>query len=320
MAHRTTWKDLTIGLISVGALIVGGALILTYGRVGTLRGKTFTLYVTAASARGIMPGTEVWLDGQKVGLVKQIGFQPPSAPPSQRLVLALNLVDDARDHIRLDTKVQMRPGATLIGDQVVFMNSGSATMRGVADGDTIHARDQADFENVAAEFAGASREFPAIIENVKLLTAQLQSAEGTLGALGLEDGGAQMTQLRAKTARLMARLSDTTSALGAALGSGSNVVRERAAHAMARVDSIRVLLASDEHSLGRFRKDSSLVREVGELRLEMQRLSELAASPTGTIGRLRGDSAITMGIHRDLAALDSLFADLKKHPLRYVAF
>jgi hypothetical protein len=214
----------------------------------------------------------------------------------------------------------MRAGATLIGDQVVFLNSGSATMRGVAEGDTLHSRDQSDFENVASQFAGASREFPVILENVKLLTAQLQSAEGTLGAFGLDGGGGQMTQLRAKTGRLMARLSDTTSALGAALGSGSSIVRERAVRAMARVDSIRTLLTSNEHSIGRFRRDSSLVREVGELRVEMQRLNELAASPAGTIGRLRSDSAITVGIHRDLTALDSLFADLKKHPLRYIAF
>lgn len=319
MAHRTSWKDLTIGLLSLGAIIVGGGLILMYGRVGTLRGKTFTLFVTTGAARGIMPGTEVWLDGQKVGLVKRIEFQPPSAPASDRLVLALNVVEDARDHIRLDTKVQMRSGATLIGDQVIFMNSGSAKMRPVSAGDTIHSHDQSDFEKVSSEFAGASKEFPAIIENVKLLSAQLQSAEGTLGAFGVDGGGAQMTRVRTKASRLMTRISDTTNALGVALGTTS-VVKDRATRAMARVDSIRRLLSTNEHSVGRFRRDTSLVREVGDLRLEMQRLNELAASPTGTIGRLRSDSAIVMGIHRDLAALDSLFADLKKHPLRYIAF
>jgi hypothetical protein len=97
-------------------------------------------------------------------------------------------------------------------------------------------------------------------------------------------------------------------------------MRQRAARAMAQVDSIRALLASDQHSLGRFRRDSSLVRDVGQLRTEMQRLQALAADPNGTIGRVRADSAITRGIHRDLVALDSLFADIKKHPQRYVAF
>ena len=43
-------------------------------------------------------------------------------------------------------------------------------------------------------------------------------------------------------------------------------------------------------------------------------------SPNGTIGRLRGDSALIQNIHRDYAALDSLIADMKKHPLRYSPF
>src|ERR1700742_2009325 len=167
MAHQTRWKDLTIGLISVGAIVVAAVLILTYGRVGSLHGKTFTLYVTTSSARGVIRGTEVWLDGQKVGLVRDVDFRPPSTDRKERLVLALNIVQDAQPHIRLDTKVQVRAGATLIGDQVVYMNSGSAKMRGVNEGDTIHSREQADFENVSSDFASASREFPGIIENVK---------------------------------------------------------------------------------------------------------------------------------------------------------
>jgi hypothetical protein len=89
---------------------------------------------------------------------------------------------------------------------------------------------------------------------------------------------------------------------------------------MAEVDSLRALIGSSQHSLGRFRRDSSLVREISRLRAELQEIQQLAASPTGTIGRLRGDSAVVRNIHRDLASLDSLFADIKKHPLRYIAF
>jgi hypothetical protein len=46
----------------------------------------------------------------------------------------------------------------------------------------------------------------------------------------------------------------------------------------------------------------------------------LASSPDGTVGRLRTDSALTQAVHADLASLDSLMADIKKHPLRYIAF
>jgi phospholipid/cholesterol/gamma-HCH transport system substrate-binding protein len=320
MAHRTGWKDLSIGLISAVGVIVAAVLILMFARVGSLHGKTVTVYVTTAAARGVIRGTDVWLDGQKVGLVRNIDFRPPSVPQQERLVLALEVLASAEPHLRLDSKVQIRPGLTLIGDQVVFISTGTAQMRAVTSGDTIHSHPAFDFDAMTSEFTGAARDFPAIIASVKLLTAQLQSAEGTLGAFGVDGGSADMGAVRAKAARLMARLSDSTSALGAAMSTGTDFVRERAQLAMARVDSIRELLGSGHHSLGRFRRDSSLVREVGELQVEMRRLQELAASPTGTIGRVRGDSAITRGMHRDLASLDSLFADLKKHPLRYIVF
>jgi phospholipid/cholesterol/gamma-HCH transport system substrate-binding protein len=320
MAHRTRWRDLSIGLISAVGVIAAAALILTFGRVGSLHGKTLTIYVTTSAARGVIRGTEVWLDGQKVGLVRDINFRAPSVPRHERLVLALSVVAAAQPHLRLDSKIDIRPGATLIGDQVVFMSSGSAKMRAITDGDTIHSLDQSDMETVTSDFSAAARDFPPILENVKLLTAQLQSAEGTLGAFGIDMDTPEMTRLRTKTMRLMARLSDTSSMLATAIGAGNDLIKDRAIRAMARVDSIRALLASDQHALGHFRRDSSLVREVGELRTEMQRLQDLAASPNGTIGRIRSDSAITRGIHRDLTSLDSLFADLKKHPLRYIAF
>jgi hypothetical protein len=89
---------------------------------------------------------------------------------------------------------------------------------------------------------------------------------------------------------------------------------------MSQADSIRALLTSNEHSLGRFRRDSTLKREITRIRDELRDVQRLADSPDGTIGRFRTDSSVVRGVHRSLAALDSLFADIKKHPLRYVAF
>ena len=94
----------------------------------------------------------------------------------------------------------------------------------------------------------------------------------------------------------------------------------RAVRVMAEVDSIRALLGSGAHSLGRFRRDSTLGREIQRVRADAADVWRLVSDSTGTIGRFRGDSAITHAIHRDMLALDSLMADLKKHPFRYIAF
>jgi len=318
MAHRPHWQDLHIGIVTALVVLTGAALILVFGRVGVMHGKKFTLFVTTDAARGVIRGTEVWLDGQKIGVVKGISFRPPGVPPTERLVLSLDLLESARSHIREDTRLQIRGGTSLIGDQVVALTSGTTKTRGVDGGDTIHAGDQKDVESMASDAALASAQLPPIFANVKLLVAQLHTAEGTLGAFGLE-GGRQMDVVREKTGHLMNRLSGSTGSFG--LGyEATGALQARAQSIMAQGDSIRLLISSNQHSLGRFRRDSTLAGEVGRIRDELRDIERRAESQDGTIGRMRSDSAIVRNVQRDRAAFDSLFVDLKKHPLRYIAF
>jgi hypothetical protein len=319
MARRTRWTDLSIGLVATASIIAASLVILIWGRVGVLHGDKFTLFVLTDEARGVIRGTEVWLDGQRVGVVKGVRFQSPSAPPKERLLLTLSLLESARSHVRQDSRVQVRSGGNIIGDRVVYLSSGTLSQAAIADGDTMYAREQADVEGMTSDAALAARELPGILENVKLLGAQLQTANGTLGALGVGDNRPNPFLLGERAGRLFGRFSNSHGTVGLALN-GRAALSRRASEAMARVDSIRTLVTSNEHSLGRFRRDSTLVTQIALVRNELAEVQRLAASPNGTIGRMRSDSVIIRNIHVDLAALDSLFADIKKHPLRYIVF
>jgi ABC-type transporter Mla subunit MlaD len=320
MAKALHWKDLKIGILSLSLIVLTAAGVLTFGRVGTLHGKTFEVYVTTDAARGVIRGTEVWLDGQKVGLVRDVAFQAPTIAQSERLVLTLRILESSREHLRLDSKVQVRAGTSVIGDQVVYITSGTAKMREVASGDTIHSHEsQTDYESVSADAAEASKELPAIVANVKVLTAQLKGASGTLGAFGVDQGGPEMQRLRARMSQVMSRLSGGNGTIALAMNNSDQLVA-RAKRAMAQTDSLRALLATNDNSFGRFRRDSTIMGVASRLRAELGEIQRLAASPDGTIGRIRADSAIIHAVHRDLAALDSLIADMKKHPLRYNPF
>jgi len=319
MARTLQWRDLKIGILATSAVIAAALGVLIFGRVGTLHGKTFKVYVTTNAARGVIRGTEVWLDGQKVGLVRNIDFQSPSVDPKDRVVVQLRVLQSAQSHIRVDSHVQVRAGTSLIGDRVIYLSSGTASGRQVADGDTVHSTDQLDYESLSAAAGEATKEFPVIIDNVKLLGAQLKSVNGTLGALGAEGTGSAMQSVRAKASQLLERLSSSNGTVGLAL-TNRDLMLARARRALAQTDSIRSLLGSTEHSLGRFRRDSTLLGHVTQVKAALDSLQRLADSPNGTIGRLRGDAAILHNIHRAYAALDSLIADMKKHPLRYSPF
>jgi hypothetical protein len=221
--------------------------------------------------------------------------------------------------VRFDTRVQVRGGGTLIGDQVVYLTTGSARTPEVANGDTIHAAEQTDLEALSSEAAMAARNFPPILQNVKLLAAQLRSTEGTLGAFTLGQNAAALDRVVARTDRVLASLSNGNGTFARAMSSQS-ALRARAQLAMAQLDSVRTLLASNDHSLGRFRRDSTLVGDLRRIREALDAARQLADSGRGTMARMHADSALVLGVHRDLVSLDSLFADLKQHPLRYIAF
>jgi len=319
MAKSLHWKQLTVGLSSAAVVAAAALLILIFGRVGVLHGHKFTLFATASEARGVIRGTDVWLDGQKVGMVTGVSFLPPMVSPKERLVMRLSLISAIRNQIRHDTRIQIRSGGTILGDQVVYLEGGTAASPGVIDHDTIHGGEQPDLETGASDATLVAQEFPAIMGNVKLITAQLQSVSGTIGAFGLDQHGPEIKSAFTRTKGIMSRMSDSRGTVAMTMN-GRNEVIARAKQSMARVDSIKALLTSDKSAFGRFRRDSTLILEMGRVRQDLAELQRLADSPTGTIGRFRTDSAITRALHRDLVAMDSLFADLKKHPLRYIAF
>jgi phospholipid/cholesterol/gamma-HCH transport system substrate-binding protein len=295
MPRRTRWKELIIGIISLAAVLGVGAAILVFARVGMMHGDAFRLYAQAGAARGVIRGTEVWLSGQRVGTVKDVSFLPPSFDTTSRVLITMDVLEGVRSQIRENSNIQIRAGGSLIGAPIVDVAIGTPSTPAVTDGDTLRALPQSDFENVASEFALASKDFPVIIANLKLLNIQLHGVQGTLGALGIEKGGRELTIARERVGRLGSDLTTPHGTVGLALNASSPLAA-RAQRVMARADSVRTLLASDRSVLGRFRRDSSLLREVADIRNEVDILRARMADPHGTLGRAGADSAVFLAL------------------------
>jgi phage I-like protein len=95
-------------------------------------------------------------------------------------------------------------------------------------------------------------------------------------------------------------------------------IRTLALHAAATADSIRLLLASKAHELGRLRRDTTIFSAAAEVQARLAELSALAAAPVGTLGRARADSALLNSVAQLRSELAALMADVRKHPLRYI--
>jgi len=316
--HRSlTWRRLLPGAVISGCIVLLTAATLKYARIGRLSGPTVHYFTAFSNARNVMGGTEVWINGTKVGRVSKVHFAAPSIDTARRVVVEIEVLRKYREQIRENSSVSLGTGARLMGPTVIYITSGTPAARVVAANDTIRTSVGGDVQALTASFGDVTKELPALMANVKVLTTALTSTEGAVAALTSSDAPKRLETLVDNASRLADRATAASSSLGRAMDGG---LVARAKTAAAQADSLRTLIASNQGSLGRFRRDSTLLRSVAEVRDELAITSKLLASPSGTLGRFAQDSIIAVQMTEMSKQMTELFNDIKRRPFRYIAF
>ncbi len=316
MPRQIHWRELTGGVIAAAAIAVLTIVTLVFARVGGLHGKKVTLYVVTDEAVGVRSGTEVWLAGQKRGLVKDVSFRPPSTETIERLVIRTELLEEALPNVRLDSYAQIRPSGSLIGTPIVYIAAGLSTSPPLHDGDTVHTRRKSQIGRLASDVDSIGPAVSDLASVVKELNAKAKSPVGTIGNVRAR-GFPQMQDVSERLSRIAAKASRGSSTLG--MASRTNLMA-RASHAMAAADSIRTLMSSNKGSLGRFRRDSTLATKAKGVLAAIDTLRAIASNPVGRIAAAQSDSSLTRELDRTHALLASLIRDIKNNPRRYINF
>jgi phospholipid/cholesterol/gamma-HCH transport system substrate-binding protein len=310
MARQLQWRELVPGIIAAAVIALVVIVTLLFARVGQIHGKKVTLYVLAEDAAGILPGTEVWLSGQKQGLVTDVSFRPPSTDTLERLLITTEFLEKALPLVRRDSYAQLKPGGSFIGTLVVSISAGSATSPPLHDGDTVHVRKNGRLKNLTTDVGTIEPAYAALVTETKALTTKLSSPVGTIGNVRV-NGMPEMPAIGARMSRMAARAGGNGT-IGLAMRTN---LTGRSSRAMAAADSIRALMSSNRTTLGRFRRDSTLVTKAGHVLAELDTLRALTASPIG--GAAAADSALTRELSRTRVLLAALIKDIKAHPIRY---
>jgi hypothetical protein len=317
MPRPLRWSQLLPGALIVAGFAIAAVAVLTFGRVGALHGPTTPLHVLVGSANGVLKGTEVWLDGQKIGLVDAIRFRPISSDTSERLLLDIDVYTSALPRLRRDSDARIRPGGTLIGTPVIDLASGTSRAAPLVAGDTIRAIPVVDGRSIAASAADATRELPAIMADARRMLAGLQQdGHGSIGPLA-RDGTDRLDAL----ARAFSR---TATSGDGTIGrfARDTAIRARLSRVSAGLDSIRSGMADSARTdYGRFRRDSTLMHSLEAMRAELGDVRASLARSRGARGRREGvEPALARELDHTRAAIDSLIDDVRRHPLRYLRF
>ena len=315
MSRKLQWSELKTGLIAFAVLFTLVVSILLFARVGALRGDKDDIYVLTQDADGVLEGTEVWLSGQKVGLVKDIHFRPISTDTMERLAIHTEILREKMNFIRRDAWADIRAGDNLIGSPIVFISSGTSKAPALKSGDTLLNISTGKMKPVGVKVGELSTRLTALADSGKKIAEAMSSPSTNIGAFR-QSGIAKINDANTALSGLMAKA--TTGTGSVALASRGNLA-ERIDRLMAAKDSISLLVTTNRGSVGRFRKDSTLFKQVGHIRSELDSLKSLA-SGSGGITRLRTDTTITTEMARARAQLTAIMADLKKRPGRYISF
>lgn len=314
MPTRLSWSHLLPGLVALAVILLLAGGVLMFAGVGRVRGEKMRLYVLTNQARGVMRGSQVWVGGQKVGTVEGIDFRAPSNDSSGRLVIAIGVRKRDAAQIRRDSRVQVRAGANIIGPIVVYLDAGSAQSPAVKSGDTLRGVAQSDLEVAGTKLNAATEDVGPTLADARKIVARVHDRSGTIGAVMTEGLGGNVTSLRRRITRIRSQFAERTSA------TRGPPLMARASAAMARVDSVRTLLASPQVAFGRFRRDSTLMKTVEDLRDELEEVRAALANEDGTVGRFKIDSALVRSLASARTEMSELFADMRRRPLRYVNF
>jgi MlaD protein len=316
MPRQLHWSELTAGIIA--AAVIGGLIVATFlfARVGALHGKKVTLYVVTDDASGVLSGTEVWLGGRKEGVVKNVFFRPPSTDTLERVVVRTEFLNEGLANVRRDSYAQIRSGGSLIGAAIVYISPGTVAFPPLHDGDTVHTRSKTAMSDLTKDVGTIRPALSALASQVKELNTKLSRPEGTLGAFRAH-GLPQLPDVSAGMSRITTKATRGNGTI--ALATRTNLMG-RASSAMAAADSIRTLLSSNKGSLGRFRRDSTLIPRAKGVLAEVDTLRALLSDPLGTIAAAHSDSVLARELSRTHSLLASLIKNAKSHPLRYINF
>jgi ABC-type transporter Mla subunit MlaD len=319
MTDSARWRDLRVGIVAAIAVVAVCLGVLLFARVGALRGDKITVFLRVGAARGLMKGSEVWVGGKQVGLVSEIRFLPPRGPDADALLVVMEVLEQHRQAIRRDSRAEVRPGESMIAAPVVAIGPGSPNSPIIAQGDTIRARAQVDFEAITSRFGAAIRQVPAVAADVKRVSQQLRNPGGTIGAFGTEGGAVELKAVRERGSRLAASLSQGRGTLGRLLSRRGDLMA-RAERALARADSVQQLFASPDVVVGRFRRDTTLKTIVADIQNELSIVRAMLSEARGTAGRVQHDRAIAEALLEAEREMGAIMADIRRRPFRYLNF
>jgi phospholipid/cholesterol/gamma-HCH transport system substrate-binding protein len=291
MAQRRSlaWTELRVGILVTVSFLLLALGIFYVGGTSSFWTPKYKIVAYFASANGLRPGGEVWLEGVTVGGVNDVRISR-NPDPSKAVEIEMEIENTYQNIIRSDSQVSIETKG-LLGDNIVDITRGTAAGQVVPDGGTLQGEEAGDIKKIITGTNDFIANLDTLSETFKRMADKVDKGEGTLGKLMSDT--AIYDNFNNTTTELNALVKDAHTGNGT-IGRliSDDTLHTRIVGTVDRVNKMMDNIEAGNGSIGKFYKDPSIANRTDALLASFQTISDDINQGKGTIGKLAKDEAL----------------------------
>ncbi|HXV61692.1 MAG TPA: MlaD family protein [Vicinamibacteria bacterium] len=306
MAGRkgVSYAELRVGIVVAIALIVAMATTIYVTREGGLPflGGQYTVYSYLRDVNGLKAGAPIHLSGVEVGSVRHVEFAGPDAPAPVRVTL--NLRTEVQERVTTNSLVTVG-SLGVLGEKLLDIDPGQPGGVPIEDQGTVPGEAEGD------PIKGIISDASTTMRDVRDLARDLQSGEGTLGAL------LKREELYQKLLELIGKAEDVFVALDRMEGTFGKMIHDPAIYdnlneLTENMKSLVTSIETGDGALGRLVHDESMGLSVKQATANLESVTRRVDQGEGTLGALVRDRALYDRLDSLSGNFDSISARLER--------
>ena len=308
-ASKTKWAQLKVGLMTIAALVILGALLwLMAGSQGFFQ-TTVNVYTYLDDSAAVSEGAPVRLNGILIGKVSQVGLSGVSEP--NRVVrVTMEIGDEFPQVIPVDSEAAIA-AENLLGTKYINIRKGKSA-QAIQAGAEIRSLDTREFDDLVQQAYPALASLSAITKKIEGIVDQVESGKGSIGKLLVDETlYTNLSNIVAEANKLSKTLNSTEGTLGKLLH--DDTLHNDVRGVIAKVDAVVDGLNRGEGTAGKFLKDPRIYDDtrqtIQETRQTVSQVRDLLAGLNrgeGTAGKLLKSEELHAQVKETIGRLDSL--------------
>jgi phospholipid/cholesterol/gamma-HCH transport system substrate-binding protein len=330
------WSELKIGLITIVALVMAGALIFLLGGDTGFFWQRYSVKTIFADISGLKTGAPVRVAGVEVGSVTDLEFV------GDRVEVTMEIKDEHRQRITTQSRAKLG-SVSLLGESAVDITPSSkgtpipewgyiqsetalslpevATQaaEGIQEATALLKDVRAGRGTVGKFFTdeGVYRELERFITSAEQVTNQINRGRGTLGRLTNDP------RLYENLDASVRNLNDVIQQIRSGEGSLGKFVNDPAlakslTSTAQNLEGVTGRLHKGEGTAGKLLTDTALYDRFNSVAQRIETLTTRLTEGEGTVGQLLRDKQLYENMTQTMGELRGLIAEIRKDPRKYL--